>query len=286
MIVALYQAANRRAESVCKAMMSGIAQSGQCNVLYLFQDDYEEPIPTADVVVTYGLGGNGMKLLKEYRKAGKGTVFVDLPYWGRKGEQPDGTYHRFSVNGYQPTHYFRKTSRAPDRFEKFGRHVLAWGAWHQNVYGEILVAGMSEKASQVWGLGSATEHARSLVKLAQRYSTRPIAYRPKPSWADAEPIPGTRYATGDLKQNLMRTSCVLTYRSNVAVDALLAGVPVCVVGDHPASVMGRTDARDLERPIYPDDRLSFFSDLAYCQYSIGEMRDGTAWNYLLSLGLF
>lgn len=45
---------------------------------------------------------------------------------------------------------------------------------------------------------------------------------------------------------------MVTWTSNAAVDALLAGVPVFCTGDCAASVMGRSDPINIEYPYYPD----------------------------------
>lgn len=281
MKVKLYLNRGKRAQSIVTCFMEGLSRAGYGEKVQIVHEENYQGLAEEDVGVLYGLAGNGKRILDDHLRMGKKFVFVDLAYWGRKHEPITG-YHRLAVNDYQPTAYFQR-GHGPDRFSLFNRQVQDW----QTGGKEILVAGMSDKAARVWGLGSGTEHAQWIVDRIRQCSNRPIAYRPKPSWEDAEPIPGTRYATGPLVDELKKAWAVVTYRSNVAVDGLIAGVPCFVVGDHPALTMGKADLRDLESPLYPttEERQQFCNDLAYCQWSLSEIRQGKAWQYLKRTGL-
>jgi len=272
---------NKRSEAVVDALQRGIAQRPDDHVYIELEENYKGPIKEADVVCFYGLAGNLMQIFKDYRAMGTQTVFLDLGVWGRKGEKyPD--YHRVAINDYQPTAYFQQGA-TPERFLVFERQIQPW----QYDGEEILVAGMSERASQVWGLGHATDHARAMIEEIRRHTNRPIAYRSKPSWMEAVPIEGTRYAMGPLNEELRKAWMVITYRSNVSVDGLIAGVPCIVLGDHPALVMSHNDLTRIEDPLrLPDPaRLQFCSDLAWQQFSLREMRTGYMWKTILKHGL-
>ena len=291
-----YQKGNKRSQAVTQALQSGIARlQGDEHVLMIDEATYIQPLQ-ADVVCFYGLAGNLMRLFRDYRRVGVETVFVDLGVWGRKGE-PEPDFHRVAVNGYQPTPYFQ-SGYDPIRFANFRKSISPW----QYTGDEVLIAGMSERASQVWGLGSATEHASMLVNMVRQYTDRPIAYRSKPSWEEAVAIPGTRYAMGPLDDELKRAWCTVSYRSNVAVDGLICGVPCFILGDHPALTLSHqgtestpywgittltpNDLSRIEDPYRPDDptRFEFCASLAWHQYSLREFRSGYAWKELRKHG--
>lgn len=278
MQIALYlRPSNIRSRAIINALNQGIAQAGHDKVVIVDEHQYSGPA-AVDCVVFYGLAGNLIRIFHEYRERGITTVFLDLGYFGRKGEKLPN-YHRVAVNAYQPTAYFRRHA-SPERFALFERAIQPWRSRGE----EILVAGMSQKAASIWGLGNATQHAGWLIREVRKYTDRPIAYRPKPSWPDATPIPGTRYATGPLAEELARAHAVVTWRSNVAIDGLIAGVPCFVLGDNPAVTMSG-DLANIETPLYPDDRLGFCADLAWSQFSINEMRNGFFWMTLKDQGL-
>ena len=275
-LVALYhENKSPRGKSVITALAQGIAQSGMDDKVKVYtEDEYQGPT-NADFVAFYGLGGNLMQLAQDHWQSDIPTIFFDLPYWGRKHE-PYPQCHRFAINAYQPTSYFR-VNHTPERFEVFERMLQPW----QTDGEEVLVIGMSEKQTQVWGLGESLAFHASLIKRLREYTDRPIAWRPKPSCClSGSPIPSTRFAVGDLADQLRRAYCVVTYRSNVAIDGLLAGVPCVVLGDHPAEIMARQSLDDIERPFYPDDRLGFCADLAWCQVTMQELRNGWAWKLI------
>ncbi|MEQ8504625.1 MAG: hypothetical protein RIB80_04815 [Rhodospirillales bacterium] len=70
---------------------------------------------------------------------------------------------------------------------------------------------------------------------------------------------------------------MVTWTSNAAVDALLAGVPVFCTGDCAASVMGRSDPINIEYPYYPDNRYEWAATLAANQWTLDEIASGMMW---------
>src|SRR5690606_33738992 len=55
----------------------------------------------------------------------------------------------------------------------------------------ILLIGSSAKCHEFLDLPDPTEWAASVVAEIRKHTDRPIVYRPKQSWRDAVPIPGT-----------------------------------------------------------------------------------------------
>lgn len=266
-----YDTKNRRGQSVVKMLAAGIAQSGLGDKVTLYTErEYTGQI-SADIVCWYGLSGNLMRLAEEmWQQDAIPGVFFDLPYWGRKRElYPQ--HHRFAINGYQPTPYFQ-AGHTPDRFRVFERPVQPWRVDPSH---EILVAGMSEKQCQVWGLGSSLAFHTAMIEKIRERMGAPIAWRPKPSCPQsAHPIPGTRYANGPLAQELQRVGSIYTYRSNTAIDGLIAGIRCVILSDHPAQVLSEKDNLSIET------REQLCADLAYCQVSMQELRNGWAWTHI------
>ncbi len=127
---------------------------------------------------------------------------------------------------------------------------------------------------------------RDTIGKLRLFTDREIIYRPKPSDPLASPIPGTHFSkkTTTLEEDLASAWCVVTHHSNVAVDALLAGIPVFCVGGV-AREMGTPDLSQIETPHYPNDREQWAADLAYTQWSVPEMAAGHCWAHLKSDGL-
>ena len=82
-------------------------------------------------------------------------------------------------------------------------------------------------------------------------------------------------AMATLKDDLKHAWILSTYSSAASVTALLDGIPVaCCAG---ACYGMGVKLIDVEQPIYPKDRERFFGVLADNQWTVDEMRKGTAW---------
>jgi hypothetical protein len=241
----------------------------------------------ADVAIFYGLWGTLRDAVKEYPAAGAKTVFCDLGFFGRLDGGKVAGYHRIAVNGYHATEYFQRVRHTPERFRHHGikpKPFRRWGAY-------VLMTGMSSKAAWVYGLDAEQWERETARSLAQS-SSRPVMYRPKPSWKDASPIPGTLWG-GDrgeegkeIDEALAGAWALVTHHGNTAVDALVAGVPVFTKAGI-ASVLAEPDLSNIERPRFPDEveRDQLLYDAAWTQWKPEEIAEGKAWTYLLEEGL-
>lgn len=72
---------------------------------------------------------------------------------------------------------------------------------------------------------------------------------------------------------------LVTYNSIAAVEAVMRGVPVMTFGESAAQVFSSPSVED---PFVPDEasRARWAHSLAYGQFTINEMQDGTAWRVL------
>ena len=73
--------------------------------------------------------------------------------------------------------------------------------------------------------------------------------------------------------------CVVCHSSGVAVDALMAGVPAITL--HPASFVYPICSHELSEIENPKmaDRIAWFSRLAYCQWTLAEIKSGEVWRH-------
>lgn len=216
-----------------------------------------------------------------YKRAGKKFIYIDLGYWARRppGKRWTG-HHKIVVNGRHPTEYFRM-GNPPDRFNRLGVRIKPW----RKKGSHILIAGMSAKASETHGLGT-QEWERQTAKRLRAVTDRPLLYRPKPSWSGASPLPHCTMVNraGPIESYLREAWAVVTHHSNVAVDALVNGVPV-YAQEGVGSVMSMNSLEDIESPYYPDDREGFLADVAYCQWDAEEMAKGLPWRFFKEKGL-
>jgi hypothetical protein len=239
-------------------------------------------IAAYDAHVFYGLEGHLPALFADALERST-VVCVDLGYWNRREGGRYLGYHKVVVNARHPTAYYRKPAHPPDRLKRLGLKIEPWKRPNPN--GAILLAGMGAKGAAAEGYYP-QQWERAAVDALKAVTDRPIWYRPKPNDPLAAPIPGTSYAGKDrpLEADLAGAWAVVTHHSNVAVDALLAGIPVFCFGGV-ARDMGLQDFRLIEAPIYPDGRDQWAADVAYTQWTVPEMQSGACWAHLKQEGL-
>jgi len=228
-----------------------------------------------DVAIAYGWVHE--PVFTAYRHAGAHYAYFDMGYFNRKpskdkGGSRDG-HHRLAVNSWDTADTMR-TLCPSDRWDALGIEVAPNREQHA---GAVLVCGMSEKAAGTHGFRPGQWEAETVATLRAAFPTTEIVDRPKPANLDAgEPI----------AEVLKRTAIVVSHHSNVAVDALVAGVPTYArkgVGKL-VSCSNPVDAVRMMGPIVAEPmRRQILADVAYAQWSPPEMRTGAAWSHIRSL---
>lgn len=271
---------HHRSRVVCDAMSQGLTEHGISHEVKL-ESDYPDRIE-ADVAIFYGLEGNLGRIFRDYTREAK-AVYIDLGYWKRK-EKHDrfGGYHKIVVNDRHPTEYFQRFPHPEDRARALGIQVEPWRAESS---GHILIAGMGDKGARAEGYGVEEWERWAWKKMAQ-YTSRRIIYRPKPSYRRARPIQGLAYSSRQIDISVALQNCfaVVTHHSNVAVDAIVRGIPA-FSWKGVAIGMSSQDLSTIEEPVRPEGREQWVNDLAYCQWNVEEMKKGLAWNHLVLEGL-
>lgn len=258
-------------------MYAGIRATGD-RAFPLTEDQYRGP--SFPVAVFYGFTPTLRRIMADYVREGLKAVYIDLGYWGREGLTG---YHKIAVNDRHPTAYFQNVKHSHDRLEALRVSVEPWKP--RAVHQHILLAGMGDKAAAVEGKRTEAWE-RDAIDVIKRYSRRRIVYRPKPSWTAAKPISGTTFSVLPQQLGDVLADChaVVTHHSNVAVEAIVAGVPAfCWKGL--AAPMSSQDLSRIEDPIFPEGRRQWAADIAYTQWNIAEMMSGKAWRHLKHEGL-
>lgn len=232
--------------------------------------------PDCDVVLFYGLAEGLRRIFDDYRASRRKALYVDLGYWGRRKRTRWDGYHKVVLNDRHPTRYFHEARHDASRFNTLGIQIAPW----QMDGRHIIVAGMSAKAAAAEGL-QAEAWERAAIGRLRKLTRRPIIYRPKPNWPGARPIDGsTMDCETPLEIALRNCHAVVARHSNVTVDALMAGVPVfCEHGV--ASIFSSGKLDNIETPKRAKGREQWAWNLAWTQWTMDEMSDGSMWRYLV-----
>lgn len=221
------------------------------------------------------------EILWAHQRADVPLLYMDKGYYRDRAPFKDMSlpkWWRLCWNDTHPTQYLMNVKRPPDRWELLDSRLQ-----ERNPAGrDIVILGSSAKFHHTCGLPHPTEWARDLVRQIRTYSNRQIVYRPKPSWADAEPVDGTVFDHGKktrIEDALARAYCSITYGSIACVDSIMAGVPAIVLGNGVAGPVAEPRIPFIPQPrwVSHEERVQWISNLCYCHWRPQEIEDGSAW---------
>lgn len=160
---------------------------------------------------------------------------------------------------------------SPDRWEQHFAHLMQ--PWRRRD-GYALVMGQVLGDASLEGANYPRWVAETVSDLKARGWS--VMFRAHPK--DTGQRHGCSTIAGSLSDALDGAAFVVTWNSNSGVDAALAGVPV-VTCDR-GSMAWEVAAHDLGDAGITPDREAWAHRLAWKQWRIDEIRDGTAWEYL------
>lgn len=285
MKITLYLSDKGRERELGDALAAGFRKHGD-DVETIATQDYTQPKGDTQVAVMVGVKGQSKRIFEDYRRSARHTLLVDKSYFGR------GEYHRLSLDGFQPR-YAHLSPRSPERFDRLGVELKP----KRTKGNHVIFAGSSQKYNDWHDLGKASEFAAGICKAINKTfrGSRPVYFRPKPSHAVGHPdeivVPmDTIYSppTESLASRLKDCHALVTHGSNAAIEAIAAGVPAVLVSHEGAAAAWPIAQHGIEsggllEPFFPNDfqRRQVFSDLAWCQFNLDEMRSGFAWETLI-----
>lgn len=206
-----------------------------------------------------GLQFGGLEILQAVRRSGQPYVFLDRAYFGggpRSGRlrATFGAYQKNWIDE-QPADRLQRLKITPQPWRQAGEHIL--------------LVPPSDAIARLFSL--APNWLENLLAKLRALTDRKIDVSVK-----GDPRP--------LEQRFERCHCVVTWTSNVAVEAVVAGVPAIVaaesaarpVAGHLQELFSGLGARDaLEHPPTPA-REAWLRSLAYGQFELEEIRNGCA----------
>ena len=219
--------------------------------------------------------------------AGSGEVYK----WCEK-EKKDFYFmdHGYFTNAHDSPHWLRitknkhcqniMTNRPTDRYEKyFKKEIKPW----QKTGKKVLVLPPTNAISNFFNVETWLDDT---LKILKSNTDRQIDVREKPY----NPTIAVDHVGATVKVDRPTThqgaidwsqyfACV-TYNSNTTMASLHNGVPVfCDPVNCAAAPISETNFKNIETPKY-EDRMSLFSSLAYNNFNLAEMQDGTAWEII------
>ena len=210
------------------------------------------------------------RLMKQCWEDKRDFYYMDSGYLGnyKSPINPNGWkwFHRIVKNDLQHRDIIDRPS---DRWEKLKYKIPTWKKTGRN----ILVVMPSEKPAKFYDI-EMTSWREEVIDQIKKYTDRPIVVREK---ADRP----TRIVK-TIYEELDDAFAVVTLQSIAATEAILYGVPAFTLAPNAAEKLTLNDLSKIEKPFYPDDDLKYkwACNLAYGQFHIQELADGTAYKIL------
>lgn len=200
----------------------------------------------ADIPVLFGF--DCIDTLKELKRKGEPFLFADHAYFDRGYER--GNF-RLIYNDIHQTHVYDLPN---DRAQTFKIKLRNW----QDNDGRIVfipspVNPMSFHKDMKWN-----ENALDLIRSKTK---REIYIKSQ--------------KTKGLGDSIHKAFCLVSHCSVAAVEAACSGIPVVSGKESPAYLIS-TSLECVESPVRPD-RTMWANTLAYSQFTLTELKNGTAW---------
>lgn len=207
-------------------------------------------------------GHRNTSQIRAQQANGRRYLVMERGYFGDRHE-----YTSLGFDGLNGRADFCNADAPGDRWQKHGVPVADWkqGGEYALLMGQVKGdASLANVDIEQWYRETAEK-----INLPVRFRRHPLGQTPK----------GFQCADRGLADDLRDAACIVTFNSNSGVDAALAGVPViaCDAGSMAWPVAGHTPG-EIVRP----DRTEWLHRLAYCQWTLEEIRSGEAWNHLKS----
>lgn len=208
-------------------------------------------------------------IIKDMLSSGRHVVVMERGFI-----QPRFEWCSLTVDGFNGRGLCAPANDQGERWERlFSHHLKPWRTGGGNY---ALLIGQVPQDAALQGndiVGWAQQTADKLAALGHR-----VLYRPHPLCTTPCPR-GAELSTGTLEEDLANADRVVTFNSTTAVEAILAGIPT-VIHDagSPAYPMA---SHNVAEPLVRPDRTKWCHDMAWRQWSLEDMADGTAWGHAL-----
>lgn len=264
--------------------------------------DYSSEYTNCDVAVIFGSWkkrDKGHHIIKvSIVEKSKCFICIETPLLTRTvfGEHK---YYRVAVNGFlNGDSYWNSIEKTPERFYNMG---LRWNGWKKQNKNSHILVGLQLAGDASLRTENISEWCIDTIKKIRSFSDKTIVLRFHPAISDGAwidyldifkkinfgNIPNIKFSNGrevKLEHDLENAYCTVCHSSGLSIDSIYNGIPVIAVdkGNFAWEISSRFP-EDINNIHYAETEivLQWFANLAYCQWSPQEMRDGQTWLHLL-----
>jgi hypothetical protein len=214
------------------------------------------------------------KIMKKCWLHGRDFYFMDTGYMGNLPSPLNlmgwKYWHRIVKNDLQ---HDQIIPRPDDRFRKLAIPIHRWKKGGR----KILIAKPDEKPMKFYDL-DLEQWLEETIGTIKQYTDRPVEVRERVKSRTERVVHNT------LKEALDDdVHCLITFNSNAATEAIMYGYPAFTLcATHAANPVTSSDLSKIDEPYYPEiEKVEAWAHhLAYGQFHIDELKNGTAWRIL------
>lgn len=239
--------------------------------------------PCDGLTVTYGILRGTEILLRNCITQKKDFLYIDHAYFLRGHDRGIKSYYRTILNDLH-CNYIDESSD-DKRLKQFNVKIKEWrknGSY-------VLVCPPTDAVINFYGV---SDWLDNVMRDIRKYTDRPIKIKfKKTSLKLNEKYKIKEYnkfyrekfkeyvCDLPIEEDFKDTWCLITFSSNIALEAILNGIPVICGKECCAYPVAQHDLSKIEEPIYPDI-YKWLCTLANKQFSREEMMSGYAWEFL------
>lgn len=216
----------------------------------------------------------GWRLGKSLREQGHEVLIMERGYLGNRF-----LWTSLAWNGLNGKGEFAPSP--DDKGDRFCQHH-SLSPWRSSPGEYVLLMGQVPGDASLQGRNLMPWYEQTARQAEQAYGL-PVVFRPHPNAERKglrQNVPGTSRTSRELAQDLQKAHVVITYNSNSAVDAVVAGVPAVAVdqGSMAWPVVGQS-VGEFTKP----DRAKWAKELAWKQWLLEEISSGAALTAFLGM---
>jgi hypothetical protein len=290
---------NQRFENVTRIGRWAEGNVAQNHISYEYAEAYKE----CDVAVFFGSWKAREKGTHQTRTSvaanAKRFVCIETPLLNRVTDR-ENQHWRVGVNGFLNLDAEWPTLRTDIANQRLADLGINWSGWNSNPDGHILVALQLPGDASLRGADINDWAYRTIMDIRKR-TDRFVIVRNHPlasqrAFGDHDElarklllagVQNIKFSDGQIvpwSHDLQGAYCTVTYTSGLAIDSVLSGIPTIAydAGNFAWGISSRL-VRDINdvKMASNEEVCAWLRNLAGCQWSADEMRDGTAWSHLL-----
>lgn len=272
MQVRVYTAANESENYVLESFFKGCPVEDK---VLTDLDNYE----TSDVAVVFGtykkqvpISFRRGNVVFKQKEANQTTVILETGYLNRGSGKND--YYAAGLNGLNGRAQFHNDNSPADRAFEFRDLVKPW----RTEGNHVLLCGQVPWDASVDHIDFMKWQEKTAERL-RRLNARKIIYRSHPLVKVASPAYAERSSNYLLADDLKDCWAVVTFSSNSAVEAAMAGIPVIAEDEGSMALPIANGLNEINNPRTPD-RTQWLNNLCYAQWKPEEMSRGATWDHL------